>query len=60
MDTACSANGRRQTAVIIYAISPVWGTESMTTLQKTSRLLMGPEQLRRSKTLLLYDGDDDD
>ena len=60
MDTACSANGWRQTAIINYAISPMWDTEPMTTPQKTSRPLMGPEQLRRSKTLKLYDDDDDD
>jgi len=50
----------RQTATLKYEISTVWETKPRTTPQKNSRLLMGPEQVTRPKTLQAYnDGDDD-
>ena len=51
MDTTCSANGQRQTATLSNEISTMWETESRTTPVETSRLLMGPEQVTRPKTL---------
>jgi len=50
----------RQTATLNYEISTVWETKPRTTPQKNSRLLMGPEQVTRPKTLQAYDGGDDD
>jgi len=50
----------RQTATLNYEISTVWETKPRTTSQKTSGLLMGPEQVTRPKTLQTYDDDDDD
>ena len=49
MDTTCSANGQRQTATLNYEISTMWETKPRTTPQKTSRLLMGVEQVTRPK-----------
>ena len=51
MDTTCSANGQRQTATLIYEMSTMWETKTRTAHQKTSQLLMGPEQVTRPKTL---------
>ena len=41
----------RQTATLNYEISTMWETKPRTTLQKTSRLLMGAEQVTWSTTL---------
>ena len=60
MCTTCSANGQRQTATFNYEISTVWETMPRTTPQKTYRLLMGPEQVTRPKTLQADDDDNDD
>ena len=43
MDTTCSANGQRQTATLNYEISAMWEMKPRTTPEKTSPLLMGPE-----------------
>ena len=43
--------GDRQTATPNYGISTMWETKPRTTPQKTSRVLMGPEQVTRPKTL---------
>ena len=51
MDTACSANGQRQTAILNYELSTMWETKRRTTPLKTFRLLMGPELVTRPKTL---------
>jgi len=51
MDTTCSANGQRQTAILNYELSTMWETKPRTTRLKTSRLLMGPELVTRPKTL---------
>ena len=45
MDRACSANRRRQTAILNYEISTVWYTEPRTTPQNTSGPLMRPGQV---------------
>ena len=45
MITTCWANGQRQTATPNYEMSTMWETKPRTTPQKTSRLLMGPEQV---------------
>jgi hypothetical protein len=50
----------RQTATLSYEISTMWETKPRTAPQKASRLLMGPEQVARPKTLQAYDNDDDD
>jgi hypothetical protein len=42
----------RQTATLNYEVSTMWETKPRTTPRKTSRLLMGPEQVTRLKTLL--------
>jgi hypothetical protein len=44
-------DGDRQTATLNYEILAVWETKPRTTLQKTDRLLMGPEKVTRSQTL---------
>ena len=41
----------RQNATLNYEISTVWGTEPRMTPQKTSGLLMGPEEVTMYKTL---------
>jgi hypothetical protein len=41
----------RQTATLNYEISTTWETNQRTTPQKTSRLLMGPGQVTRPKSL---------
>ena len=41
----------RQTATLNYEKRTMWETKPRTTPQKTSRLLMEPEQVTRSKTL---------
>jgi len=51
MDKTCTENGERQTATLNYELSTIWETKTRTTPQKTSRLLMGPEQVTRPKTL---------
>ena len=51
MDTSCSANGQRHTAVLNYELSTMWETKPRTTPLKTSRLLMRPELVTRPKTL---------
>jgi len=51
MDTTRSANGQRQTATLHYEISTEWETKPRTTPLEASRMLMGPEQVTRSKTL---------
>ena len=55
MDTTCLVNGQRQTdrqtATLNYEKRTMWETKPRTTPQKTSRLLMEPEQVTRSKTL---------
>ena len=48
----------RQTVALNCEISTVWQTEPRTTPQKTSGLLMVPEQ--ELKPCNLYDDDDDD
>ena len=48
----------RQTATLNYEISTIWDTKPRTTLQKTSRLLMGPEQVTWP-TAVQADDDDD-
>ena len=50
----------RQTTTLNYEISTMWETKPRTTLQKTSRLLMGPEQVTWSSALQANDDDDDD
>jgi len=51
MDTTCSANGQRQTATLNYEKSTMWETQPRIFPQKTSELLMGPDQVTRPKTL---------
>ena len=51
MDTTRSANGRRQRAALRYEISIMWETNPRATPLETSRLLMRPEQVTRTKTL---------
>jgi hypothetical protein len=51
MDTTCSANEQRQTVILNYELSTMWETKPRTTPLKTSRLLIGPELVTRSKTL---------
>jgi hypothetical protein len=51
MDTACSAKGQRQTATPNYEISIMWERKLRKTPQKTSRLLLGWEQVKRPETL---------
>ena len=51
MATTCSANGQTQTATLNYEMSTMWETKSRATLQRTSRLLMEPEQVTWPKTL---------
>ena len=51
MGATCSANGQRQTATLNHEISTMWETKLRMTPQKTSRLLMKPEQVTRPKTL---------
>jgi len=51
MDTTCLANG--QTATLDYKISTMWETKPRTSPQKTSRLLMGLEQVMSSETLMM-------
>jgi hypothetical protein len=41
----------RQTATINFEISTVWETKPMTTPQKKFRLVTGPEQVTRPKTM---------
>ena len=50
MDT-CSANGQRQTATLNYEISTVWEKKPRTTTLRISRMLMGPEEITRPKTV---------
>jgi len=49
----------RQTTTLNYEISTMWETKPRTTLQKTSRLLMGPEQVTWSSALQANDDDDE-
>ena len=51
MDTTCSANGKRQTATPNCEISTMWERKPRKTPQENSRLLVGPEQMTRPKTL---------
>jgi hypothetical protein len=51
MGTTHSDNGQRQTATLNYEISTMRETTPRTTPQKTSRLLMGAEQVTGPKTL---------
>ena len=51
MDTTYLANG--QTATRDYKISAMWDTKPRTFPQKTSRLLMGLEQVMRSETVMM-------
>ena len=60
MDTTCSANGQRQITTLNYEISTMWETKPRMTPQKTSRLLMVPEQVMKPKTLQAKDDDDDE
>jgi hypothetical protein len=45
MDATCSANVRRQTGTLNYEMSTLWELKPNTIPQKTSGLLMGPEQV---------------
>ena len=58
MGRACLVNGQRQTATLNCEISTVWETKPRTTNQRTSGLLIGPEQ--ELKPCKPYDDDDDD
>jgi hypothetical protein len=51
MDTTCPANGRtdRQTVTLHYEIPTMWETKPRPSPLEPSRLLMGPEQVTRSK-----------
>ena len=49
MDTICSANGQRQTVTLNYELSVMWETKLRTIPQKSSGLLMGPEEVKRPK-----------
>ena len=63
MDTICSANGQRQTVTLNYELSIMWETKPRTIPQKSSGLLMGPEEVKRPKNSCKKcddDGDDDD
>jgi hypothetical protein len=51
MDTACLTNGQGRSTTLTYEIWTMWETNPRTTPQKTSWLLMGPEQVTRPKTL---------
>jgi hypothetical protein len=51
MNTTCSANGQRQTAILNYELSTMWETNPKTTPLTSSRLLMGSELVTRPKTL---------
>jgi len=51
MDIIFSGNGQRQTTLLKDEISTIWETKPRMTHQKTSRPLMGPEQVKRSKSL---------
>jgi len=51
MGIMCLADGQRQTATLNYEISTMWETKPRTIPQKSSWLLMGPEQVKRPKTL---------
>jgi len=51
MDTTCSANGQRQTATLNYEKSTMWEKKPRIIPQNTSRILIGPEQVTRPKTL---------
>jgi len=49
----------RQTTELSYEISTIWEMKPRTTPQKTSRLLMRPEQSQGLICCKLYDDDDD-
>ena len=51
MDKTCLANGQRQTAPLNYEKSIMWETKPRIIPQKSSQLLMGPEQVMKPKTL---------
>jgi len=51
MDTAPSANGRRQRVTLHYEIPTMWKTKPRVSPLETSRLSMGPIQVTRTKTL---------
>ena len=51
MDRTCLGNGQRQTNTLNYEISSMWETKPRMNPQKTSELLMGPEQVTRPKIL---------
>jgi hypothetical protein len=56
MGTACS--GSLMTTTLNYEISTMWKTSKGQPLKKTSRLLMGSEQVTRSQTLQVDDDED--
>jgi len=49
MDTTCSVKRQRQTGTLNYEISTMWETKPKMTPRKTSKLLMGLEQVTRSE-----------
>ena len=51
MDTTCLVNGQRQTTTHNYGTPTMWATKPKMTPQKSSRLLMGSEEVTRPKTL---------
>lgn len=51
MDTICQADGKTQTATLNYELTKMWEMKLRMTPQKTSWLLMGPEQFTRPQNL---------
>jgi hypothetical protein len=58
-NTTCSANGQRQTALLIDELSTMRETKPRTIALKTSRLLMRTELVTRLKNPARYVYDDD-
>jgi hypothetical protein len=59
MNTTYLANDQRQRVTLNYEMSIMWESKPRTTPHKTSRPLMGPEQVARPKTLQVINDDDD-
>ena len=44
----------REIATLNYEISTMWGKKPRTTLQKTTQMLLAPEEVTRSKPCKIY------